>query len=987
MLHYLLFRLIPDDLGPNDFNWDFCKNKRIHHQINKCDGVFDCSDRSDESDCPHFFKESNTYLPVSCKVNTTNNYYNHSEPGNEGFQCGPNKCLDINFWCKKNLFSIKFPKAIREILESECKSLFELIDNDIFCKNLTFWENKTCNGLMKRCKGNIPGQCVFNYRSYAIEKTCRNKLQPFANQHKNSPPNDDDDDDFGPDYFMDVVNPACKDLSDNFGCNQLRCQSKNLIMCENAEMCIHEGLLCDGHNNCPNGTDEGQILCEKCPRDFGHPFGKSKFATFSCLHRYTNTPICAVPCDGIDDLCKDYSDELCDSQPMEKLIGVVLLLFILTIFIGESTIHLHTLQSNNLTYENKDSYPDISTNITLLSGQLKDGGTLHHKHLQTLINRIFKEKQQLPKNNMVLSLLSNEMWFHGHPILNGFICIKNNIKATKEAKHFFEIVEDVNSFLFKPRAKLLYVYDNFQKHADYCNCNIFHSQHFKKFWITFIFICRISINIFGFSFDLLKDICFVALIYDKLFPLKWSSFGFNIFSLLSLSIVLPLLGNLLLVLNLHSCKQNLWIIATSLTLFFPIAPCIAIYISNRLAQSMNRFNENFWKHNFFVEYTKNLRMLCFEMKLNENAIENPLQILIFVLIICIDLSETASVLGFQNLFVRGETFLIYLSLTWSFASMVYGHVKWLVEKKNNFLSIWGMICHGIFVLLSLAERVCTIVIYFSPSLGLFNLLGHWNIKNINFENNTQVEIHISEKGIVSEIEKKWLSVENYVELTFLPLETFFYISILLLILHVIFTALIKYYAAIYFSSKKTKIEMMLHLITQITCPLSFTDWDEDIQSEKDVKKNWKKVKNEMKCMLGLFFIEHIIMTIPLWILTCNIFLRNQYLDRLFPQVIAEQRATFIANTLSLVCPIVHVILLFIKYHIFLLYHRHFHPWSMILKAFENPEAYKRIEGLARTSHLAFKMEHFERSEHNKDPQILLDIKEQAVRYTKPKQFE
>ena len=59
------------------------------------------------------------------------------------------------------------------------------------------------------------------------------------------------------------------------------------------------------------GQDENQTFCRQCPRERGHPLGKSKYATLSCKHRYTKNWICSVPCDGIDDLCEDFEDENC----------------------------------------------------------------------------------------------------------------------------------------------------------------------------------------------------------------------------------------------------------------------------------------------------------------------------------------------------------------------------------------------------------------------------------------------------------------------------------------------------------------------------------------------------------------------------------------------------------------------------------------------------------------------------------------------------
>ncbi len=39
------------------------------------------------------------------------------------------------------------------------------------------------------------------------------------------------------------------------------------------------------------------------------------------VRRYTGYPICAVPCDGRDDLCADFSDEQCDSAPFAKAVA------------------------------------------------------------------------------------------------------------------------------------------------------------------------------------------------------------------------------------------------------------------------------------------------------------------------------------------------------------------------------------------------------------------------------------------------------------------------------------------------------------------------------------------------------------------------------------------------------------------------------------------------------------------------------------------
>ena len=925
---------------------------------NKCNGVFDCLDRSDETDCQQLFKESNPYLPVSCIVNRTNNFYNHSEPGNEGFQCGSNICLDTNYWCNKNTFSIRFSATIIENLKSECESLLDLIDNDIFCKNLTFWQNKTCNREMTRCRGNVPGQCV-------VDKFT--KLEEVCNYNSHAPENTM--------MFMSFENaqvPDCIDRSDHFKCMGSDCDPKDWVLCKEGVMCIHEGLICDGHNNCPEGSDEDQSVCEKCPRETGHPYGRSKSATFSCLHRYTNKTICAVPCDGIDDLCKDQSDELCESDPLYKIVGVVFCFFMFIIFIGECSIELQELISKR----KNSNYKTL-----LLSGQEKDNEIIDHvTHLQPLMEEIFKEKRSNATKNLVLSLLNTEMLFHGQTLLSVFVCIKNNMDTTKEGLYFSKIVEEINSTFLKAKENNSPSHKKFQMLVEIYS--EFKAQYLNKICIFPLFLCRTMIAVFGFSFDLIKDISFAMLLCIKLAPLEWPSFEFTICFLLALSIVLPIVCNLLLVLGMPFSKHQSGIFAASMTLCFPFAPCIAIYICNRLDYSLKRIEEKGSKENIFAPCTKKLRFLSYRMKLNEYAIENPLQILILMLIFCIDYSKTSTVTGLQNLFVGGENVLTFLSLVWSFCSLTYGHVRWIGAKKNNCLPWNGMLYHGIFVVLTLTERTFAILIYFSPSLGLLNLLGHWTMGKMSYLKNEQFELNIDENGNITEIAKEWVQTDKYEDLTIWPVEAYFYSLILSFCFHFILTAIIKYHTAINFRSKNSKLEKILHLITQTTCPLSYTDWDESINSNTEVEKNWKKVNTEMKCMLGLFCIEHIIMTIPLWILSYNIYLRNQYLDEYFPQVMEEKRSTLFAYTLSILCPIVFVILMFLKYQIILLYHRCGHPWSIILKIMENPERYNRIECLARTTHSAFELENEEICEINRHPKIHLNIKEQEVKYTR-----
>ncbi len=80
--------------------------------------------------------------------------------------------------------------------------------------------------------------------------------------------------------------------------------------CDDGLKCIHTSLKCDGYPQCQDGSDERQDVCRKCPKSFGYvKSGSPQDATYRCKHRYMGTYICAIPCNGADDMCAGNDDE------------------------------------------------------------------------------------------------------------------------------------------------------------------------------------------------------------------------------------------------------------------------------------------------------------------------------------------------------------------------------------------------------------------------------------------------------------------------------------------------------------------------------------------------------------------------------------------------------------------------------------------------------------------------------------------------------
>jgi hypothetical protein len=73
-----------------------------------------------------------------------------------------------------------------------------------------------------------------------------------------------------------------------------------------------------------------------------------KIATFSCKHRYTGNWICAVPCDGHDDLCEDFEDEKCDlGTSLSFIVLIVCVLLVVILAVGEAFVFYQIKSENN----------------------------------------------------------------------------------------------------------------------------------------------------------------------------------------------------------------------------------------------------------------------------------------------------------------------------------------------------------------------------------------------------------------------------------------------------------------------------------------------------------------------------------------------------------------------------------------------------------------------------------------------------------------
>ncbi|XP_053103643.1 low-density lipoprotein receptor-related protein 8 isoform X2 [Hemicordylus capensis] len=232
-----------------------CRNERCIPSIWKCDEDDDCSDNSDEADCP---KKTCAETDFTC-----NN--GHCIPSR--WKCdGEEECPDGSDESEAT--------CTKQICPAEKISCGD-------SSNKCIPSSWRCDG-EKDCENGIDEAGCTNFCS-SNEFQCSNKTCIAAN-------------------FVCDGDDDCGDGSDERKCPPLRC-NPNEFQCNNS-LCILELWVCDNHPDCEDNSDES---VEKC----GYKVKPPPTSTCAAHEFQCNNGECIHlnwKCDGDED-CKDKSDE------------------------------------------------------------------------------------------------------------------------------------------------------------------------------------------------------------------------------------------------------------------------------------------------------------------------------------------------------------------------------------------------------------------------------------------------------------------------------------------------------------------------------------------------------------------------------------------------------------------------------------------------------------------------------------------------------
>jgi hypothetical protein len=779
---------------------NLCKQSRQCISTNDiCNGVMDCLDRSDESLCPENLDiELDFSIFKDCQITQRDSNIDQSE---NGFNCG-SYCIPVRNWCRSS-DTINIVKGMRLNI-SDCPQLLKTFNNEKLCQNFTFWSNRSCPQIYKRFEGNYPGKC--------IEKGDKEVLSYLKN-------------------FRDHGSPGLKTWLKNF--KSLKKYKKKLLddfhrKCKNNITYIKEELWCDGYTQCPDGSDEDLSDCGKCPRTYGFPKGY-KHATFSCKHKYTGRPICAIPCDGKDDLCLDDVDEQCSSASVKSTLLFGTLLVIISLILGE--LYLSYVKKN--VSKKRESFQITMGGKKCLWNILECCSDGHLNSKRTFA--IFKKSHTTEKyatecvilyytlglvngkkaQDIAKQFYDLECKYHHGKNEDIVICIRRNFGTNENTKLLFELISQPplkTHFFRKWNPKEMF---NFLK---------------TKYIESIYFLLLVSAKLFAYYADVYKDI-YVIVEYAKLLPvdnLNLSSFGFQVFILLIVSVTLPVILNLS---TLHQANEwsNLQsrIIHIGTLIVLPIVPALAVYVTSKLyfvSQRIKIINQNKNKHKIknsldsitalsnndnFMQQTSTLLS---DLRSNENATEHFIQSLVLILLIALKFTKSGTVSGFQELLAGNSNFIFLISsAVWSVFSIISGFTQRKIIQKNHSMPFSGIMIQLSYATLSMICRISACVIFFAPAIGLLNLLWHWKMTFLAFASYAIYDAAYN--GTLIKANDVW-KIKPYYELTHYQLDVYYIVFLCLILFHFLLVAAIKITCSKHFKSKKDYQKKMLHILHQ-----------------------------------------------------------------------------------------------------------------------------------------------------------------------------
>ena len=261
------------------------------------------------------------------------------------------------------------------------------------------------------------------------------------------------------------------------------------------------------------------------------------------------------------------------------------------------------------------------------------------------------------------------------------------------------------------------------------------------------------------------------------------------------------------------------------------------------------------------------------------------QIALQIILLLMTATKTSTTSGLQTYFQQNTilgidpSIILGFSIAWSLRTSITLHVKTIKRQKICF-GFKQSFFVGLWSLLATLRRVLSIVCFFLPSLGQFNILYHWISEQYYFSMKKKYklihpkdEVHLfnmTEKLLWSELDR-WNyyadvnepTEPSYTLYTGFNLKWTFVVFLMLQLLHFVIMFGVKLAMSMEFR-KGIIYNKCIHILQNINLSFPWADWDEGMFTREEFLERYKNTENEMACSIAVNAFFSICMLFPIW---------------------------------------------------------------------------------------------------------------------------
>ena len=446
----------------------------------------------------------------------------------------------------------------------------------------------------------------------------------------------------------------------------------------------------------------------------------TNFVHVCTFHRYTGSYICAIRCDGRDDLCKDYSDEQnCGEgfSSWEKVLAAIIIVFSLAVIFrfveriiygrqegegvesrGEPNLPGMNEYSEYVESRAGKNFGAVLSDSIFMYGYQHDPEAMRQFCL-TIYNYELQYQLQEEKTKSQAVALTNDFFYDVLGTYDASKMFFDNVDASLGVRTKCYIAREA------PRV--------------WRRANSFYSIKARK-------LMRFLVSIFSYYFDLIKDVLLITYMVNsgaKVETVSGINFPAVLFSVAILSLVFALLANMMSVLDFKPWNRTRRLLGALLILFIPGVTQYRLYrIGSNLAENDKS------KVDLFKDRTEGqaLKGLKAKLRCNENSLEQLPQLVILIVLILLRSSATVTVPTqfAANLLSEDKEYILVGSAIWSFISLVRSQLSLGFSIKRGVVPNLGKVLLFVYYSINTLARIVAFVFFFTPNLGLLDTRHH-----------------------------------------------------------------------------------------------------------------------------------------------------------------------------------------------------------------------------------------------------------------------